>query len=149
MKKAHYSSISLQFSLTKSTTTTMSKISSALRFLKKPSLANGVTSDPVVNVAKIVTGVINDIRSNGDTAVRTYSEKFDKWTPKSFRLSPNEINNIVSKVPKSTLDDIITVQDSVRKFALAQRATIQDLEMELRPGVTLGHKNIPIGSVGA
>lgn len=121
----------------------------ATTFLKRTSLANGVPPGPPVDVSKVVRGVINDIRTKGDAAVRTYSDKFDKWSPRSFRLTQPEIDDIVSKVSKTTLNDIKTVQDSVRTFALAQRATIQDLEMELRPGVFLGHKNIPIGSVGA
>ena len=125
------------------------KMSSPMKFLKKTSSANGVISGPTVDVPKIVRDMIDDIRSNGDAAVYKYSEKFDKWTPKSFRLSQPEIDSIISKVSKTTLEDIKTVQDNVRIFALAQRETIQDLEMEIRPGVFLGHKNIPVGSVGA
>ena len=121
----------------------------ATQFLKRTSLANGVAPGPSTDVPKIVRGVIDDIRGNGDKAVRTYSEKFDKWSPKSFKLSQSEIDGIISKVPKQTLKDIKTVQDNVRAFAVAQRATIQDLETEIRPGVILGHKNIPINSVGA
>lgn len=117
--------------------------------LKQTSLASGIASGPPLDVPKIVRGVIDDIRTQGDKAVRSYSEKFDKWTPQSFKLSESDIEAIINKVSKQTLDDIKTVQHNVRTFALAQRETIKDLEMEIRPGVFLGHKNIPIGSVGA
>jgi histidinol dehydrogenase len=110
-----------------------------------PATSQGSPAD----VPKIVKGVIGDIRTRGDQAVRVYSEKFDKWTPESFKLSTKEIEEIVAKVPKVIVDDIKTVQHNVRTFALEQRKTITDLETEIRPGTILGHKNIPIGSVGA
>ena len=118
-------------------------------YLKQTSLAAGKTSTPKVDVPGIVTGVIDDIRTRGDAAVRRYSEKFDKWSPPSFKLSKDEINAIISKVPKQTLDDIQLVQHNVRTFALAQRKSIKDFELEIRPGVHLGQRNIPISSVGA
>lgn len=109
----------------------------------------GPANGSSIDVPKIVKGVIDDIRSRGDEAVRVYSEKFDKWSPPSFKLSPPEIEKIIQKVPKTTIDDIITVQNNVRTFALAQRKSLTDFEMEIRPGVHLGQKNIPISSVGA
>lgn len=118
-------------------------------YLKQTSLAAGKISAPKVDVPGIVRGVIDDIRTQGDAAVRKYSEKFDKWSPPFFKLAKDEIDTIVSKVPKQTLDDIEVVQDNVRTFALAQRKSINDFEMEIRPGVHLGQKNIPISSVGA
>lgn len=127
----------------------MLKLSKMVTYLKHTSLACRVGSSHEVDVPKIVQGVINDIRTRGDEAVRSYSEKFDKWTPTSFKLSKEEIETVIAKVPKTTLDDIKTVQENVRRFALAQRDTIKDLEVEIRPGVFLGHRNIPIGSVGA
>jgi len=102
-----------------------------------------------LDVPGIVKGVIDDIRSRGDEAVRSYSEKFDKWTPDSFKLSAKEIDEIIATVPKGTIEDIKTVQNNVRTFALAQLASLKDFEMEIRPGVFLGQKNIPINSVGA
>lgn len=117
--------------------------------LKTTSHANGVSKRPAVDVPKVVKGVIDDIRSRGDKAVRSYSEKFDKWSPASFKLSASEIESIIEKVPKTILDDIRTVQNNVRTFALAQRKSITDFELEIRPGVHLGQKNIPIDSVGA
>lgn len=118
--------------------------------LKKPNTdPSGGSSTSASDVSRIVRGVIDDIRQNGDKAVRAYSEKFDKWSPKSFKLSRNDIDRIISKVPKQVLEDIKTVQDNVRTFALEQRKSITDFEYEIRPGVHLGQKNIPINAVGA
>lgn len=118
-------------------------------YLKSQSQANGVSGASKIDVPKIVRDVIDDIRTRGDEAVRAYSEKFDKWTPESFKLSNDDIERIISKVPQQTLDDIKTVQHNVRTFALAQRDSLKDFEMEIRPGVHLGQKNIPIAAVGA
>jgi histidinol dehydrogenase len=118
-------------------------------YLKRTSLANGTSSIPSIDVPSIVKGVISDIRSQGDLAVRSYSEKFDKWSPAFFKLSPEEIDAIIAKVPQQTLDDIKTVQHNVRTFALAQRDSLKEFEMEIRPGVYLGQKNLPIAAVGA
>lgn len=103
---------------------------------------------PKVDVSTIVTGVIDDIRSHGDAAVRKYSEKFDKWSPPSFKLSPEEIDKIIGGIDKQIIDDIKTVQANVRKFAQHQREAIRDFEVETQPGVFLGQKNVPIQSVG-
>lgn len=116
--------------------------------LKQPNIASA-GSAPVVDTPAVVRGVIEDIRANGDKAVRAYSEKFDKWSPGSFKLSQEQIQEIISDVPQQIVDDIKEVQENVRTFALAQKASIQDFEMEIRPGVHLGQKNIPINSVGA
>ncbi|OOQ89736.1 Histidinol dehydrogenase 1 [Penicillium brasilianum] len=116
--------------------------------LKQPNRSSAGPASKV-DTSAIVRGVIDDIRANGDKAVRTYSEKFDKWSPESFRLSPEDIQQIVSTVPQQIIDDIKQVQENVRTFALAQRASLKDFELEIRPGVHLGQKNIPINSVGA
>lgn len=116
--------------------------------LKQPN-ASGAGPAPTVDVPAIVRGVIKDIRANGDVAVRQYSEKFDKWSPSTFKLSSEEIQQIISTVPKQIIDDIKQVQDNVRTFALAQRDSLKDFEVEICPGVHLGQKNIPINSVGA
>ncbi|KAJ5341712.1 hypothetical protein N7541_010836 [Penicillium brevicompactum] len=100
-------------------------------------------------VPSIVSGVIADIRANGDTAVRKYSEKFDKWSPTSFLLSQQQIDEALVNVSDQTKDDIRQVQANVRKFATAQLKSINDFEIEMSPGVHLGQKNIPISSVGA
>jgi sulfopropanediol 3-dehydrogenase len=99
-------------------------------------------------VREIVSGVIKDIEENGDAAVRKYSEKFDNWSPPSFKLSQEEIRQIVNSNPKQVLDDIKFAQTQIRNFAEKQRATIQDLEVETLPGVILGHRNIPVNSAG-
>ncbi|KAJ5179227.1 hypothetical protein N7492_002437 [Penicillium capsulatum] len=110
---------------------------------------SGAGPASTVDTPTIVRGVIDDIRTNGDQAVRAYSEKFDKWSPASFKLSQDQIEQIISTVPQQIIDDIKQAQENVRKFALAQKASIRDFEMEIRPGVHLGQKNIPINSVGA
>jgi histidinol dehydrogenase len=115
----------------------------------KTKAVSSATVSASLDVPRIVKGVIDDIRSRGDEAVRSYSEKFDKWTPDSFKLSAKEIDDIIATVPKGTVDDIKTVQNNVRTFALAQLASLKDFEMEIRPGVFLGQKNIPINAVGA
>ncbi|KAK7222990.1 hypothetical protein V2G26_010993 [Clonostachys chloroleuca] len=117
--------------------------------LKNKANTNGSASSSNLDVPGIVKSVIDDIRANGNQAVRKYSEKFDKWTPESFRLNKSQIEEILSKVPQQTIADIKTVQSNVRTFALAQKETIKDLEIEIQPGVYLGHKNVPIDCVGA
>lgn len=119
-----------------------------LRFLKERSAQNGTVAKQS-STPSIVTGVLDDIRARGDDAVRDYSKKFDNWTPEYFRLSDEQIKDIIARVPEQTIADIKTVQNNVRIFAEAQRKTISDVEVEVRPGVFLGHKNIPIGAVGA
>lgn len=94
-------------------------------------------------------GVIETIRSKGDAAVRQYSEKFDKWSPPSFKLSKVDIENAIRAVPDQTIKDIKEVQANVRAFAVAQRNSIKDFELEIQPGVHLGQRNLPINSVGA
>src|SRR5690606_21888841 len=88
------------------------------------------------------------IQSRGDQAVREYSLKFDKWSPPSFRLSAEQIQAIVDSVDPATLDDIRFAQTQIRHFAQVQRASMQDVQVETLPGVTLGHKHIPVSSVG-
>ncbi|KAE9566787.1 Histidinol dehydrogenase 1 [Colletotrichum fructicola] len=123
----------------------------APRHIKKPIAAtsNGTAPAPSVDVPNVVRGVINDISADGDAAVRLYSQKFDKWEPKSFKLSSEQIQDIIAKVDPQTIKDIKTVQQNVRRFAQAQRDSIRDFEIESEPGVFLGQKNIPIETVGA
>lgn len=101
------------------------------------------------NVRDTVASVIADIRERGDAAVREYSEKFDKWSPDSFRLDDAEIERIVAHVPEQVLADIRTVQENVRSFAQHQRDSLHDFEVETMPGVFLGQKNIPVQAAGA
>ena len=78
----------------------------------------------------------------------TLSERFDKWSPPSFRLSDGEIRDLVAKVSPQTIDDIKFAQAQIRNFAEIQRASLKDVEVETLPGVVLGHRHIPVGRVG-
>ncbi|MZE69629.1 histidinol dehydrogenase [Streptomyces sp. SID5789] len=118
------------------------------RHLKSPVPAARVSAARA-DVAERVRVILDDIRERGDDAVRRYSEKFDDWSPESFRLSPDEIRLIVSQVPDTVLDDIRFVQDQVRTFAQAQRDALADVEIETLPGVRLGHRHVPVSGAGA
>jgi len=99
-------------------------------------------------VRKTVEEILEDIDVRGAVAVRELSEKFDNWSPESFRLSQAEIDALVASVPDQTIEDIKFAQAQIRGFAEIQRAAITDVEVETLPGVTLGHRNIPVNSVG-
>ncbi|GAA3319370.1 hypothetical protein GCM10020331_025990 [Ectobacillus funiculus] len=100
-------------------------------------------------VAETVRQIIRRIETEGDKAVRSLSEQFDKWSPESFKLTQEQIEQIISEVPEQTIEDIKFAQAQVRKFAEAQRKSMTDIEVETLPGVVLGHKkNIPVNSVG-
>lgn len=105
-------------------------------------------ADADAQVRATVETILKEIETGGDAAVRSYSERFDKWSPASFRLSEQEIEAALSKVSKSDLDDIRFAQAQVRNFAQKQRACITDLEVETLPGVILGHRNVPVERVG-
>lgn len=99
-------------------------------------------------VRATVEGILKDIEARGDVAVRELSEKFDKYSPPSFRLSASDIDSLISKVSARDMEDIRFAQDQVRNFARIQRDSMRDVEVETLPGVVLGHKNIPVQSVG-
>lgn len=99
-------------------------------------------------VRETVADILDDIRSRGEAAVRELSQRFDNWDPPSFRLSDAQIADVMEQIPQQTLDDLTFAQAQIRRFAQAQRATLQDVEVETLPGVILGHKNIPVNSVG-
>lgn len=99
-------------------------------------------------VRKIVETALADIGARGDAAVRELAEKFDGYAPASFRLSQQEIDELIAQVSPRDLEDIRFAQAQVRRFAEAQRASMTDIEIETEPGVILGHKNIPVQSVG-
>ncbi len=107
-----------------------------------------VKAENSAQVRKTVEAILADIAARGEAAVREYSEKFDKWSPASFRLSESEIAECVRALPQQVVDDIRFAQEQIRNFALKQRAALQDVEVETIPGVVLGHKNIPVNSVG-
>lgn len=100
-------------------------------------------------LARVVAEMIAAVRARGDEAVREYSARLDRWSPTSFRLSPDDLAAIVRHVPETTLEDVRFAQSQVRGFARAQRGTLQDLEVETIPGIRLGHRHIPIDNVGA
>ena len=99
-------------------------------------------------VRGIVEHILSDIEKRGDAAVRELSEKFDGFTREEFRLSEDEIKAAISKVPQTDIEDIEFAQKQVRNFAQKQKECLQDLEVETMPGVILGHRNIPVNSVG-
>jgi sulfopropanediol 3-dehydrogenase len=100
------------------------------------------------NVRETVEKILDDVRRRGERAVRELSARFDSWSPDSFRLSPSEIETLIASLPKQTADDIRFAQAQVRRFAEEQRKALRDVEVETVPGVILGHRNIPINSVG-
>jgi len=105
------------------------------------------TGDPTVR--NTVATVIADVRERGDAAVREYSEKFDRWSPDQFRLTPEQIQDSIDAVSDQAIEDIKAVQQRVRTFAQHQRESLRDFEVETEPGVHLGQKNIPVSSAGA
>ena len=118
-----------------------------IKYLKKgPSLQEKSESNKKVQT--IVEDIIGDIEKNGDEAIRKYSDKFDKWTPKSFRLSKEDIKACYDELSEQVISDIRWAQTQVRNFAQIQRDSMKDVEVETLPGVTLGHKHIPMESVG-
>ncbi len=114
----------------------------------KSGISAEAAADMEAKVKTTVEGILADIGSRGDDAVRELSEKFDKWSPERFRLSDEEIEAAVARLPEQTIDDIRFAQAQIRKFAEIQKAALVDVEEETFPGVTLGHRNIPVNSVG-
>ena len=99
-------------------------------------------------VRQTVETILDDIMRRGDAAVRELSVKFDKWEPKDFRLSAAEMQALIDSLPAQVIDDIKFAQAQIRRFAEVQRAALRDVEVETLPGVRLGHRNIPVASVG-
>jgi sulfopropanediol 3-dehydrogenase len=107
-----------------------------------------VTDELDRKVRQTVEGILDEVKKHGDNAVRELSVKFDKWSPASFRLSRSDLDAIIAKVAPSTIADIKFAQAQIRHFAEQQKAALRDIEVETLPGVRLGHKNIPVESVG-
>lgn len=99
-------------------------------------------------VRATVEAILGDIEKRGDAAIRELSAKFDKWEREDFRLSQKEIDDCMAQLTDQDLTDIEFAQTQVRNFAQAQKATMTDLAIETLPGVTLGHKHVPINAVG-
>ena len=118
-----------------------------IRYLKNGKPQAERTEDDT-KVRAVVESALADIEARGDRAVRELAEKFDNFSPDSFRLTQDQIDELIAQVSARDMDDIRFAQDQVRKFAEIQRASMQDVEVETMPGVILGHKNIPVQSVG-
>ena len=119
----------------------------AIQYLKKGKTEADRAVDDA-KVSKIVEDTLQAIAEKGDEALREFSIKFDNYNPTSFKLSSAEIENLIKQVSKRDLEDIKFAQTQIRKFAQAQRDSMLDIEIETMPGVILGHKNIPVQSVG-
>jgi sulfopropanediol 3-dehydrogenase len=117
------------------------------RYLKRGMDADAVEAADA-KVRATVEGILADVKSRGDDAIRDLSKKFDTWEPANFRLNAQEIERAISQVSKRDLDDIRFAQAQVRNFAQKQRETLQDLEVETLPGVILGHRHIPVNAIG-
>ena len=118
-----------------------------IRYLKKgkPEIQKIEEEKEVKNK---VENILNELKKGGDKAVLKFSKKFDNYRPQSFRLSKDDINNAINTVSKRDLEDIKFAQKQIRNFAQKQKESINDIEVETLPGVILGHKNIPVKSVG-
>jgi sulfopropanediol 3-dehydrogenase len=114
----------------------------------KTGLSAETKAENTLQVRNTVEGILGDIAARGGAAVREFSQKFDQWSPPSFRLTADEIADCVRSLPKSTIEDIQFAQTQIKRFALAQKDCLKDLEVETLPGVVLGHRNIPVNSVG-
>jgi sulfopropanediol 3-dehydrogenase len=114
----------------------------------KHGISQAVAQDADAKVRATVEQIIADIGARGDAAVRDLSAKFDSWSPPDFRLSPTEIEEIIASLPNQVIADIQFAQAQVRNFAQRQREALRDIEVETLPGVILGHKNLPVNSVG-
>lgn len=101
-----------------------------------------------LKVRTAVEEILNDIKAKGDATIRALSEKFDNWSPESFRLSDELIAAVVASLPQQVVDDIKFAQEQIRNFAEIQKNALKDVEVETLPGVILGHKNVPVNSVG-
>ncbi|MFN5997057.1 MAG: histidinol dehydrogenase [Paracoccaceae bacterium] len=117
------------------------------RYLKTATRAEA-RAEADAAVRRTVEDTLARIEAGGDAAVRALSKQFDGWEPAQFRLSENDIEAALRKVSKRDLEDIRFAQEQVRNFARHQRAALLDIEVETLPGVVLGHKNIPVNSVG-
>jgi sulfopropanediol 3-dehydrogenase len=112
----------------------------------KRRIAREVTDEIDQKVRQTVEAILADVKKRGDAAVRAYSEQFDKWVPR--KLEKSDLDAIMARVSPATINDIKFAQAQIRNFAEHQRAALRDIEVETLPGVKLGHRNIPVESVG-
>jgi sulfopropanediol 3-dehydrogenase len=99
--------------------------------------------------AQLVSEMLRDLEQHGMDAVRKYSKQFDDWVPENFELTERKVNEVIQTLPEQLVSDTDYCQGNVRQFAQAQLKTLLPLEVEIRPGVILGHKHIPVNSVGS
>jgi len=118
------------------------------RFLKQGRDADLIAADDA-KVRATVEGILADIAARGDKAVRELSVKFDRWDREDFRLTDREIRQAIAELKPRDIDDIKFAQEQVRNFARAQKEALRDIEVETLPGIVLGHKNIPVNSIGS
>ncbi|MBV9347936.1 MAG: histidinol dehydrogenase [Pseudolabrys sp.] len=117
------------------------------RYLKRGMDAAAVKAADA-KVRETVEGILAQVEEKQDTAIRNLSKQFDKWEPKDFRLTPQEIERAIAQVPKRDIEDIKFAQAQVRNFAQKQKDSMKDLEVETLPGVVLGHRHIPVNAIG-
>src|SRR5437016_9463202 len=117
------------------------------RYLKRGMDASAIKAADA-KVRETVESILADVETRRDAAVRELSQKFDNWSPSSFKLSASEVERAIAQVSKRDLDDIKFAQSQVRHFAQKQKETMRDLEVETLPGVVLGHRHIPVASIG-
>ena len=118
-----------------------------IKYLKK-GLSEAARSEDNTNVKNSVEEILATIEADGDKAIRMLSRKFDNYEPKHFQLTEQEIDDAIAKVSKRDIEDIKYAQVQIQTFAEAQLKSMKDIEVETQPGVILGHKNIPVQSVG-
>ncbi|NIE86204.1 MULTISPECIES: histidinol dehydrogenase [unclassified Burkholderia] len=118
-----------------------------IRYLKKSKPVE-VQAAIAEQVRATVEKIIAEVGARGDEAVRQYSRQFDDWEPAAFRLSDEQIQACVASLSAREIEDIRFAQAQVRRFAEVQRSALRDVEVETLPGVVLGHRNIPVNSVG-
>ena len=116
-------------------------------YIKKATRKAAHGADP--DLTDRVRQLLKDVEDNGESAIRKMSTEFDNWSPEKFRLSDSEINRVIESVDRQTVTDIEFAQTQIRNFARVQLSSLKNVEVETLPGVTLGHKLIPVGSVGA
>jgi sulfopropanediol 3-dehydrogenase len=118
-----------------------------IRHLKRGASAHETAVEDYA-VRNRVESILEDIAKRGDEAVRHYSESFDRWSPPNFRLRREQIDACYRELSPQDVEDIRFAQSQVRRFAQEQRKALTDIEVETLPGIVLGHKNIPVNSVG-
>ncbi len=117
-----------------------------IKYLKQATRSDDKTSRE--QISRTVADIVKSIEERGDEAIREFSQKFDNWSPPSFQVSKDEIADAMKQVPTTALDDIKYAQQQISTFAQKQREALQDTEVEIQPGVILGHKNIPVNRAG-